>query len=88
MTETYHMFLAQLDGCTYRCSPTLDDTAFDLRMNVLGWRMPYHLRAFHTSDPKWVMKNPGLKAAPELPVDIDRLLSPPLQPMWLKDKRR
>ena len=34
------------------------------------------------------MKNPVLKAAPELPVDIDRLLSPPLQPMWLKDKRR
>lgn len=40
MTETYHLFLAQLDGCTYRCSPTLDDTAFDLRMNALGWRMP------------------------------------------------
>ena len=88
MTETYHLFLAQLDGCTYRCSPTLDDTAFDLRMNALGWRMPYHLRAFHTSDPKWVKKNPVLKAAPELPADIDRLLSPPLQPMWLKDKRR
>lgn len=35
MTETYHLFLAQLDGCTYRCSPTLDDTAFDLRMNAL-----------------------------------------------------
>ena len=88
MTKTYHVFLAQLDGRTYRCSPTLDDTAFDQRMNVLRWRMPYHLRAFHTSDPKWAAENPVLRAAPELPADIDSLLSPPFQPMRLKDKRR
>ena len=85
----YHVFLAQLDGRTYRCSPTLDDAAFDRRMDALCWRMPYHLRAFHCSDPKWAVQNPVLKAAPELPVDIDGLLSaPPPQPMWLKDKRR
>ena len=85
----YHVFLAQLDGRTYRCSPTLDDAAFDRRMDALRWRMPYHLRAFHTSDPKWASENPVLKAAPGLPVDIDGLLSAlPLQPMRLKDKRR
>ena len=85
----YHVFLAQLDGRTYRCSSTLDDAAFDRRMDALCWRMPYHLRAFHTSDPKWAVENPVLAAAPDLPVDIDHLLSaPPLQPMRLKDKRR
>ena len=85
----YHVFLAQLDGRTYRCSPTLDDAAFDRRMDALCWRMPYHLRAFHTSDPKWAAENPVLAAAPDLPVDIDGLLSaPPPQPMRLKDKRR
>ena len=88
MTMTYHVFLAQLDGHTYRCSPTLDDAAFDQRMNALRWRMPYHLRAFHTSDQKWVAENPVLRAALELPADIDSLLSPPFQPMRLKDKRR
>lgn len=85
----YHVFLAQLDGRTYRCSPTLDDAAFDRRMDALYWRMPYHLRAFHTSDPKWAAENSVLAAASDLPVDIDGLLSaPPPQPMRLKDKRR
>ena len=87
--QIYHVFLAQMDGCVYRCSPVLDGNAFDRRMDALRWRMPYHLRAFHTSDPKWAVENPVLKAAPELPVDIDSLLSAfPPQPMRLKDKRR
>ncbi len=85
----YHVFLAQLGGRTYRCSPALDDTAFDHRMDALCWRMPYHLRAFHTSDSRWALENPVLKAAPVLPVDIDSLLSAlPPQPIRLKDKRR
>lgn len=83
------MFLAKLDGQSYRCSATLDDAAFDRLMDTLHWRMPYNLRAFHTSDPNQAVKNPVLKAASELPVDIDGLLSAlPLQPMRLKDKRR
>lgn len=85
----YHVFLAQLDGRTYRCSPTLGDAAFDHRMEALRGRMPYHLRAFHTSDAKWAAENPVLKAAQPLPVDIDSLLDGlPPQPMRLKDKRR
>lgn len=85
----YHVFLAQLNGRTYRCSPILDDVAFGRRMDALCWRMPYCLRAFHTSDPRWASENPVLKAAPMLPTDIDSLLSAqPTQPMRLKDKRR
>lgn len=85
----YHVFLAQLDGRTYRCSPALDDVAFDRLMDALRWRMPYHLRAFHTGDPMWIAENPVLKAAPVLPVDVDSLLAGlPPQPMRLKDKRR
>ena len=87
--SNYHVFLAQLNGRTYRCSPVLDDTAFEHRMDALCWRMPYHLQAFHTSNPRWALENPVLKAAPELPVDMDSLLSAqPPQPMRLKDKRR
>ena len=85
----YHVFLAQLDGRSYRCSPTLDDAAFDRLMDALRWKMPYHLRAFHTNDPKWASENPVLKAAPALLVDISGLLAaPPPQSMRLKDKRR
>ena len=84
-----HVFLAQLNGQSYRCSAMLDDAAFDRLMDTLHWRMPYHLRAFHTSDSRWALENPVLKAAPVLPVDIDSLLSAlPPQPIRLKDKRR
>ena len=85
----YHVFLAKLDGQSYRCSATLDDAAFDRLMDALHWKMPYHLRVFHTSDPKWAVENPVLKKAPELPMGIDRLLtSQPPKAMRLKDKRR
>ena len=84
-----HVFLAQLNGQSYRCSAMLDDAAFDRLMDTLHWRMPYHLRAFHTSDSRWALENPVLKAAPVLPVYIDSLLSAlPPQSMRLKDKRR
>lgn len=87
--RVYHVFLAQLDGCSYRCSPILDDVAFGRLMDALRWRMPYHLRAFHTSNPKWVAENPVLKETPVLPVDVDSLLAGlPPQPMRLKDKQR
>ena len=86
--STYHIFLAQLDGQSYRCSSLLDDDAFDRLMDLMEWRMPYHLRAFHCSDPKWAAENPVIKAAPRLPVDIDHLLAAPPRPLRLKDKRR
>ena len=85
----YHVFLANLDGRTYRCSAALDETAFDRLMETLHWKMPYNLRAFHCSDPKWAAENPVLKAAPELTEPIDCILaSVPLHTMRLKDKRR
>lgn len=84
-----HIFLAQLDGRTYRCSPVLDDAAFDHLMDLMQWKMPYRLRAFHTRDLKWARENPVLKTAPDLPVDIATILATQLpQPMRLKDKRR
>ncbi len=84
-----HVFLAQLNGHSYRCSSVLDDASFDLLMDALHWRMPYQLRAFHASSPKWAVENPVLKAAPKLPVDIGSILNAqPPQVMHLKDKRR
>ena len=84
----YHVFLAKLDGRTYRCSATLDDTAFDHMMEVLHWKMPYNLRAFHCSDPKWASENPVLWWAPALTEPIDRILKSTPQSMRLKDKPR
>jgi len=84
-----HVFLAQIDGRSYRCSTVLSDNAFEHLMDMMRWRMPYHLRAFHCSDPKWAVENPVLKATSELPVSIDNILSAQLaQAMRLKDKRR
>ncbi|MEY8420604.1 XF1762 family protein [Oscillospiraceae bacterium 44-5] len=85
----YHMFLAKLDGRSHRISSLIDDSAFDCLMDMLHWKMPYQLRAFHCNTPEWAAKNPVLKTIPELPMDIGSLLSAlPLQPMRLKDKRR
>jgi len=83
------MFLALVDGCSYRCSTVLDDADFERLMDMLHWKMPYRLRAFHCSDPKWAEENPVLKATPSLPVDINSILAAqPLQTMRLKDKCR
>lgn len=85
----YHMFLAKLDGRSHRISSLIDDSAFGCLMDMLHWKMPYQLRAFHCNTPEWAAKNPVLKTIPELPMDIGSLLSAlPLQPMRLKDKRR
>lgn len=84
-----HVFLAKLDGRSYRCSPPLSDSSFEMLMDILLWRMPYNLMAFHAGDPKWIGENPVLKSAPELPHSIEQLLSSTLpQPMRIKDKRR
>lgn len=85
----FHLFLAKVGERSYRCSTVMDDAAFEALMDALQWKMPYNLRAFHCSASKQVSINPVLKAAPELPVSIDRLLlSRPPQAMSLKDKRR
>jgi len=75
-----HVFLAQLDRQTYRCSAILDDAAFERLMDMLHWKMPYQLRVFHCSDLKWVEENPVLKAVPSLLADINSLRAAGFQP--------
>lgn len=89
MYDAYHVFLAKLDGCSYRCSPLISDAAFERLMDNLQWRMPYNMRAFHCSDPRQAQENPVLNTFPMLPEQIERILSEaPAQPMRLKDKHR
>lgn len=84
-----HMFLARLDGVSYRCSAALDEAAFDKLMDVMQWRMPYNLRAFHCSHPSEIVRNPVLQSFQELAVSLGQLLAAqPPQAMRLKDKRR
>lgn len=87
--DAFHMFIATVDGESYRCSPALDDAAFEKLMDILRWRMPYNLRAYHTRDPKQIADNPVLKTISDLPESLDHILaSPPCQAISLKDKRR
>ena len=58
----YHVFLAQLDGRTYRCSPALDDVAFDRLMDALRWRMPYHLPGVSYRRSHVDRREPGTKS--------------------------
>lgn len=89
MPTVYHLFLARVGGQSYRCSTPLDDAGFDGLMDVLHWKMPYNLRAFHCSDPGQIERNPVLKGLSELSTPLDLLLSSrPVQTMRLKDKRR
>ncbi len=89
MWDTYHIFLSQLNGRSYRCSTLLNNAAFEQMMDVLQWRMPYNLRAFHCSDPRQALENPVLKTFPELPESLENILSGmPAQRMRVKDKRR
>lgn len=84
-----HMFLARFDGVSYRFSPVLDEASFDKLMDVLHWRMPYNLRAFHCNYPEEITRNPMLQSFQELAVSLGQLLAaPPPQAMRLKDKRR
>ena len=83
------MFLAYLDGQSFRCSALMDDAAFDCVMDGLRWRMPYNLRAFHCTDPAWAENNPVLRLTPALPESVERILgNAPACLMKLKDKRR
>lgn len=89
MWDTYHVFLVQLNGRSYRASSPMDDAAFDRLMDSLQWRMPYNLRAFHCSNPRQALENPVLQTFPMLPEPVERILSEmPAQQMRLKDKRR
>lgn len=84
-----HMFLARLDGASYRCSPVLDEASFGKLMDVLHWRMPYNLRVFHCNNPEEITRNQVLQSFQELAVSLGQLLAaPPPQAMRLKDKRR
>ena len=84
-----HMFLARLDGVSYRCSPVMDEASFDKLMDVLHWRMPYNLREFHCNYPEEITRNPVLQSFQELAVSLGQLLAAqPPQAMRLKDKRR
>ncbi len=89
MWDTYHVFLVQLNGRSYRASSPMDDAAFDRLMDSLQWRMPYNLRAFHCGNPRQALENPVLQTFPMLPEPVEHILSEiPAQKMRLKDKRR
>ena len=89
MCANSHVFLAQIDGNSYRCSAVLDDSSFERIMDGLAWRMPYNLRAFHCTDPTWAEKNPVLRLTPVLPESVERILGNiPACPIKLKGKRR
>ncbi len=40
MWDAYHIFLASLNGRSYRCSALMEDGVFDRLMDSLRWRMP------------------------------------------------
>ena len=78
--SAYHVFAAHLGGSDYRCSAILDDASFENLMDMMHWKMPYNLCAYHRADRKQIAELSTLTAAPELRVPLDFLLTshPPL----------
>lgn len=86
---SYHQFLIQVDGASFKTPQILADNEFDSVMDLLAWRMPYRLRAFHFSDPAQLQRNPVVAAMPTAILAVAELFSsPPAQPMKLRDKKR
>ena len=85
----FHTFLVDAGPQRCRCPGLLDNSAFDRMMNTLSWKMPYHLQAFHCSDPDLAAANPVLRVLPEFTEPLESVLfTAPAAAMRLKDKRR
>lgn len=85
----YHIFIAVIDGQPYKVPHIMNDDEFEYVMELLSWKMPFHLRAFHFSNIDQLLLNRAVEAYPVLQVPIQALFTTvPGQAMKLKNKAR
>lgn len=75
--DLYHVFCFLTGGVWHRSARILEDRVFDELMDMLDWKLPYNMRAFHftskTQSP--VTRNPVFLSRPVIDVDLDELFS-------------
>lgn len=87
--DTYHIFIATLNGRDYKIPHIMRDAEFEYIMGLVGGYMPFGLRAYHFRDLDQLLKNPIVEAMPVCDIPIERLFdSPSVTGMKLKDKAR
>jgi hypothetical protein len=71
----YHVFYLCIDRVWHRTTQVLDDAAFDEYMDMLDWKMPYNMAAFHFTSNRSppVSNNPAYHAKPVIEVDLREL---------------
>jgi len=72
---SYHIFCFWINGVWHRTTHVLNDSSFDKFMDMLDWKMPYNMKAFHFNSNKNppVSNNPVFNAFPLIDVDLREL---------------
>lgn len=86
---SYHQFIFHAGNAIEKASRLLSEEQFDQMMDLLKWRMPYNVYAYHCETPIHAIRNPVLAKYPEASTSMKTLLhGMPIQSIHLKDKRR
>lgn len=77
LNHVYHVFYICVNRVWYRTPRVLDDNAFDRYMELLDWKMPYNMAAFHftSNENPPITNNPAYHAKPLIDVDLDELFA-------------
>ena len=72
MKSGYHVFCFLIDKVWFRTTMILDDDTFEGFMDMLDWKMPYNMKAFHfnTEERPPVSVNPVFNAMPVIDMDL------------------
>ena len=88
-TVSYHQFIFHIRNTREKASALLSEQQFEQMMNLLKWKMPYNVYAYHCEKSVHAMCNPVLIKYPEASISLKTLLQGiPTKYIRLKDKRR
>jgi len=75
LNPCYHVFCFRINGKWYRTQHLFDDFAFDELMDMLDWKMPYNMKAFHFTSNKQppVSENPVFNSFTLVDVNLQEL---------------
>lgn len=71
--SVYHVFCFLINDIWYRTPQVVEDSVFDEMMDMLEWKMPYNMKAYHFTSKEQppVVTNPVFLAYPVIDVDLN-----------------
>ena len=88
--QIYHIFKVRIEKQYYRIKRIFTDEEFDRVMELVHWRMPFNICAYHflSGNPP-VCTNPVVNALPEIDYSIEKLFSESVHgELKVRDKNR